>query len=329
MEHCCVVSNQTAGEATAFAVPVDIGSFIRRTTEADDARRDVNDDDSENWPLKFSPFSSPLSSVTPSPESSRPSTPVPPTMSTPSTIDQPSSTETFANLLSPDVRTTPPTTILYQSRKRNHKQVGASKRRANKRIKRHAEPWKYKIRSSCSEQHVRDVAYLPVHFNACRLPATGPGFIGKRFPVEEGYHELPYYIQRGYSVMDWNARYVRLATRAQTLLTKTYRSTQVLHDEEGRLIVACVAPPDIDGEWQDVQSGVRKALKAAQTKLKFSGILDRRGTFQTIAYGISYGGGQRVRNMCGSLFIKTDYLPLSVRECWPITAITARFSRSC
>ena len=37
------------------------------------------------------------------------------------------------------------------------------------------------------------------------------------------------------------------------------------------------------------------ALATAERKLKFRSKRDRRGWFKTIASGISYGGGQRVR----------------------------------
>jgi hypothetical protein len=40
-------------------------------------------------------------------------------------------------------------------------------------------------------------------------------------------------------------------------------------------------------------------MKAAQKKLHFSKKRDRRGSFQTIAWGMSYGGGQQVN--CGSI----------------------------
>ena len=54
-----------------------------------------------------------------------------------------------------------------------------------------------------------------------------------------------------------------------------------------------VGPPANDDTWQTLLNEFMDALREAQGKLRF-GPGDRRGSFQTVAVGISYGGGEMV-----------------------------------
>ena len=54
-----------------------------------------------------------------------------------------------------------------------------------------------------------------------------------------------------------------------------------------------VGPPAKDDTWQRSVDEFLDVMRKAQKQLKF-GREDRRGAFQTIAAGISYGGGQMV-----------------------------------
>ncbi len=73
------------------------------------------------------------------------------------------------------------------------------------------------------------------------------------------------------------------------------RSPLGLVDAEGRLFGVFVGPPTGDPTWAQVSTGVRVAMQRAKQRLRFKKKLDRRGTFKTIAVGLSYGGGQTVR----------------------------------
>ena len=69
--------------------------------------------------------------------------------------------------------------------------------------------------------------------------------------------------------------------------------TLLLTDEEERIFVFGVGPPANDDTWQTLLNEFMDALRDAQSKLRF-GSGDRRGSFQTVAVGISYGGGEMV-----------------------------------
>lgn len=70
-----------------------------------------------------------------------------------------------------------------------------------------------------------------------------------------------------------------------------------LVDSAGRVIGVFVGPPTGDPTWPAVMKGVEAALAEAKRTLRFSKKQDRRGTFKTIAAGLSYGGGQTVREL--------------------------------
>lgn len=82
----------------------------------------------------------------------------------------------------------------------------------------------------------------------------------------------------------------------ESLRLLTFHSTPtVLTSKEGKVFGALPGRPVNDSTWDENNAGVVRALERAAQKLKFSSKRDRRGTFRTIASGISYGGGQKVR----------------------------------
>ena len=74
-----------------------------------------------------------------------------------------------------------------------------------------------------------------------------------------------------------------------------FRTTLGLVDTSDRVVVIFVGPPAGDVTWHSVHEGVRVALADAKRRMRFTQRRDRRGTFKTVAAGLSYGGGQRVR----------------------------------
>ena len=71
------------------------------------------------------------------------------------------------------------------------------------------------------------------------------------------------------------------------------RTSHALVDKNGRVFGLLAAMPN-DPTWQDTIRECIELLRAAREKLKFGNRQDRRGPFLTIAFGISYGGGQTV-----------------------------------
>lgn len=71
------------------------------------------------------------------------------------------------------------------------------------------------------------------------------------------------------------------------------RTTHALADKHDKCFGLLAGQPD-DPTWQDTVRGAAEALREAKEKVNLGRRVDRRGNFGTIAYGVSYGGGQRV-----------------------------------
>ena len=79
-----------------------------------------------------------------------------------------------------------------------------------------------------------------------------------------------------------------------------FRQPTVITSADGRIFAALPGRPLNDATWEETTKGFVDTLATAERKLKFRSKRDRRGWFKTIASGISYGGGQRVRVACSS-----------------------------
>ena len=86
----------------------------------------------------------------------------------------------------------------------------------------------------------------------------------------------------------------------------TSRTTHLLLDAGHRIIGVLAGQPRNTHGWRAVHDDALTALKLAATSLNFTEIEEmegpggRRGSFSTIAYGLSFGGGQKV---CASFTI--------------------------
>ena len=67
----------------------------------------------------------------------------------------------------------------------------------------------------------------------------------------------------------------------------------MLADKFGQYLAVLLERPN-DKTWQHSMDELLKALGEARVKLWFEEREERRGDFDTIAFGVSYGGGQTV-----------------------------------
>ncbi|KAI0682361.1 hypothetical protein BC835DRAFT_1424521 [Cytidiella melzeri] len=178
--------------------------------------------------------------------------------------------------------TTSPVTSPPQSLPRTRKQVGHTKRRANKRKEQEKNPSRPKIRSSQSKQY-QNTYVFKTQFNIRALPFTRAGFIGKRFEVTAEHYTLQDYIDEGFGVVKWDGR-----------------NTLGLVDTEDLLFGVLVGPPAGDKTWPSVVMEVERCMARAKHYLRFKKKQDRQGRFMTIAAGLSYGGGQMPGVLCHS-----------------------------
>ena len=98
----------------------------------------------------------------------------------------------------------------------------------------------------------------------------------------------------GYQVIRWDGRYVVRLILQFVHLYQYRRTTLLVTDEDDRIIVFGAGPPNA-ADWDAVVAQFLVDLDEAASKLKHPKRSDRRGNYHTIATGISYGGGQRVR----------------------------------
>ena len=85
-------------------------------------------------------------------------------------------------------------------------------------------------------------------------------------------------------------------------------STHVLADRNEFVFGAMIEIPN-DPTWMPCVIACAEAIRQAKQSLRLGKRKDRRGTFKTIAYGVSYGGGQRVSIflfVCAVLWLMTD-----------------------
>ncbi len=77
---------------------------------------------------------------------------------------------------------------------------------------------------------------------------------------------------------------------------KKNRTPHLLLDCEHHIIGVLAGRPR-DHSWKVVHKDALAALRSAATKMKFTVDEERgrRGSFPTISFGVSYGGGQKVR----------------------------------
>lgn len=115
----------------------------------------------------------------------------------------------------------------------------------------------------------------------------------------------------------------------QRMLTtqQLHSSTEVLADKFGQYFGVLLEYPDDEG-WQESTAELLKAMVEARGKMKFEQKREeRRGDFDTIAFGVSYGGGQTVSTAvfaCHTLLMSAH----SVQETSSTAHTTARSSRS-
>lgn len=256
---------------------------MKNAVEREIVHEEEEEDDAEGWPLAYVSDLSPLSSPTASPMSSRPSSP-----------------SAAPSLTSEHATPTPPVQQSQQSasgQRISHKKAGYKKRRQRWRTEAQANgEYDKKIRKTQSQRY-HALSTIKTSFNAQKLPVTRQGFIGKRFDVDAHHRDLQSYVDEGFKVVEWDGMCVlMISSLRRSHGPLSIRTTLGITDKDGRVICVFAGGPSGDASWSGVVQGAQVAMADAKRRLRFSGKRDRRGEFQTIAMGLSYGGGQMVRH---------------------------------
>lgn len=89
------------------------------------------------------------------------------------------------------------------------------------------------------------------------------------------------------------------------------RTPKLFTSLDGHVFAVCAGQPANDLTWPSVTRKAMEAINRLQSKLAFKSDPDRRGSFQTVASGISYGGGQR---RPGNLDVRSKRNKLALEE---------------
>ncbi|GJF00970.1 hypothetical protein PsYK624_172740 [Phanerochaete sordida] len=298
-----------SGSVYVRQTSAELPSFLRGAVEAELARLfdDDNEDNLDGWELEseldgselgsFSIGSSPLTSLAPSPASS----PSPSSAPSPSPSRASSPVPSPASPLAPQVgakRKAPPSqhectstaqldvtgapegsskpkkvkteADLLRQRKRNKGRN--QKKKANSQPK---DPREYKIPVHALKKK-SDAGVITTEGSVAKsLHPSLPAYIGKNLGVGCRHPELEKQLKLGRELVEWDGT-----------------STEVLADKFGQYFGVLLEYPDDEG-WQESTAELLKAMVEARGKMKFEQKREeRRGDFDTIAFGVSYGGGQ-------------------------------------
>lgn len=100
-------------------------------------------------------------------------------------------------------------------------------------------------------------------------------------------------------------------------------------DKHERVFALLAGQPN-DGTWAETIRGACEAIRLAKEKLKFGKRVDRRGPLLlTIAYGVSYGGGQRVSYSASSEACSRCLIPYRSLGTFACRTGTCTCSASC
>ena len=95
----------------------------------------------------------------------------------------------------------------------------------------------------------------------------------------------------------WDGSYAPGLSSFLIFTQRTPRKTHLLLDREHRVVGALVGRPRNAEDWEAVHDQALKALESATLKMNLAkkATKNRRGQYHSIAHGISFGGGQKVR----------------------------------
>ncbi|KAH9920760.1 uncharacterized protein B0H18DRAFT_956896 [Fomitopsis serialis] len=168
------------------------------------------------------------------------------------------------------------------SGRKAHAKAGKAKRRATKRLlareaRDEQASFAHKIRSSVAKHHPIPPS-VPTTTNARLLKHSKGAWIGARHSSGGKTLTLEEVRKLNFEFVSWNGI-----------------DPQVITDQEGRIVIALAGRPVGDPTWSDAIEGLTEAAKkvAVDTGLYKRTWSHRRGTYPTVAMGVSYGGGQR------------------------------------
>ncbi|KAI9058718.1 hypothetical protein FKP32DRAFT_1680442 [Trametes sanguinea] len=153
---------------------------------------------------------------------------------------------------------------------------GKRERRAKKRAAAKEDPFVKKVRASLSKR-LSQVPSLKGKLDATELPIARGAFVGSLVARDpDGVQTVDELRAAGYEVFDWDG------STPYTLL-----------DRDGRVIALLAGHPQ-DPQWGATVEAANCAMEEAYRDCTFTreDKVHRRGTFATLARGVSFGGGR-------------------------------------
>ncbi|KAJ3527181.1 hypothetical protein NM688_g8163 [Phlebia brevispora] len=301
--------------ATSFDFASELRNALEKEVTAQDSAENHDDIEVSLDPLPsldtFSPFGSPLSSLTctptTSPSTSRPNSPAPSnlspeslpvvrathfiTRSHPANIkrvhldrDTPGADSIIATPTRPRKRKQ------ERGKKAKKKRIAAKKADARTNGIQFNDAFTYRMRRAASAKF-QDALVIACEIDAIDLPHSSSTYIGYRQPADEEPVTLDILKKAGYRLVEWDGC-----------------APILIADKNGRIIVMLLGRPMGDETWVPSMEELQAAIRKTGDSLRFglSHLLpapsagpkeNRRGDYKTVAVGLSYGGGQKPGNL--------------------------------
>ncbi|GJE98476.1 hypothetical protein PsYK624_147080 [Phanerochaete sordida] len=266
-----MVSTRRRNYDSVIITKAALPELVRAAMEEEAVRvfDDEDEDELDGWDLElpedaaaYDAMYAPLSPSSSTP-TSRTSSPVPP----PQTTSNPSS------------GTKRKASGKKRSKSENDKARDKKKSKAKRQRKAEAQqqqpPHLYEP-SAYALAQAADVHPITTAGSTASLSVCKTGWIGKRRKVEAVDPDLATHIAQGRELIKWDGT-----------------TTHPLVSKDGYKLALLARKPN-DPTWDASMVELAKALEDAQGKMNFGAMrVDRRGNFNTIAAGVSYGGGQK------------------------------------
>ncbi|PPQ80230.1 hypothetical protein CVT25_003529, partial [Psilocybe cyanescens] len=218
------------------------------------------DSDKEDW--------SPLTSLSASPASTRPSSPLDTT---------PQLTNTQPILIMPVASGATASPVSTEAKRKARKRESSHR---NRKKKREAAPM-YHPNPIRTSKHVQNAKPAHSTLQAEDFPIASTGYIGRRKRNSCRHYELD--------------ELVGPASELNFMLIKWDGMVSMpLVDNKQRVVGICAGVPDKDNTWSEVHHHAAELLESARPHLSFNrkDKKHRRGNFSALSVGISHGGGQ-------------------------------------
>ncbi|KAI0088584.1 hypothetical protein BDY19DRAFT_906589 [Irpex rosettiformis] len=319
-----VRTTQTTSGQFIRSLDAKLEDLLQNSVDAEDRRQALDIDEAEGLELDYSPFSSPLSSVTPSPESSVPHSPVlsrRPSLSLlgsphpnpgkskgrnarrsrrsklrnqgmkPMLSSPPAGSGSLPTLSLPNGRPPIVSASTKLGKRESPSSVDVPPRPSFEGIQPSKKRRNRKAKARRSERRRKHIQALLEHARTTYRHAVE--YYPTEFEAEDLHNTGPCFVGKHYSVEKKYHPLQYYIEQGYRVIEWDGKDTKALLDKDRRIIAVCAGHPTALTDWQDVVDGIRVAIQELERKFDFRGHNERRGDYVSANFGVSFGGGQK------------------------------------